>query len=265
MFNREWFFDLEKSLIKAGLDSDLDTFAVIKKRLATGAAFDPDEFARQAIYVVLAGGFSQKTAKKKHSEIMEYLHCVNAEIDEPTPRCCAPTPAARAGVSRTGKSFPQTTDLETSMSSVNTSSWDTPALAAGVGAQHRGVGSSGLLSIFNNKNKINAIIKIWEDRERFCNEYYSLESPNEKLEYLSTLPHIGKITANHLARNLGHDIVKYDVWVQRLGHKYAPDIDSKKACDEMFSHLVCETGLPRGYIDVVLWKAAQNGFIKDLK
>ena len=31
----------------------------------------------------------------------------------------------------------------------------------------------------------------------------------------------------------------------------------KKSCDDMFAHLCQETGLPRGYIDVVLWKSCQ--------
>ena len=86
------------------------------------------------------------------------------------------------------------------------------------------------------------------------------------------MPHIGKITANHLARNLGENVVKYDVWIQRLGCKYVnknfvidngnlkPEI--KQACDEMFAHLAGETGLPIGYLDVVLWKGAQQGLIK---
>ena len=81
-----------------------------------------------------------------------------------------------------------------------------------------------------------------------------------------------------MARNLGEDIVKYDIWIQRLGNKFAEqtkginlsnkidngklNTDVKLACDEMFAHLVSETGLPRGYIDVVLWKACQNGLIK---
>jgi len=63
--------------------------------------------------------------------------------------------------------------------------------------------------------------------------------------------------------------VKYDVWIRRLGVLYAgicrideltPEI--KKACDDMFVHLVRETKLPRGYIDVVLWKAAQLKIIE---
>ena len=36
----------------------------------------------------------------------------------------------------------------------------------------------------------------------------------------------------------------------------------KNACDDMFAHLVRETGLPRGYIDVVLWRSLQQGLIK---
>ena len=36
----------------------------------------------------------------------------------------------------------------------------------------------------------------------------------------------------------------------------------KSACDDMFVHLVKQTGLPRGYIDVVLWKSLQQGLIK---
>ena len=89
------------------------------------------------------------------------------------------------------------------------------------------------------------------------------------------MPHIGKITAHHLARNLGEDVVKYDIWIQRLGALYAGNLDLQKkidnkkltteiknACDDMFACIVKETGLPRGYIDVVLWKACQNGLIK---
>ena len=123
--------------------------------------------------------------------------------------------------------------------------------------------------------KINAIYKIWNNRQKNCDGFYACKNLDEKLSYLQKLPHIGKITANHLARNLGVDIVKYDVWIQRLGVLYGGNsafsdkIDNgklsasiKKLCDDMFAHLVLETGLPRGYIDVVLWKAAQTGLIK---
>ena len=41
--------------------------------------------------------------------------------------------------------------------------------------------------------------------------------------------------------------------------KLLPEI--KDACDAMFAHLKRETGLPRGYIDVVLWKGLQQKLI----
>lgn len=131
-----------------------------------------------------------------------------------------------------------------------------------------------LINLFNNKNKINAICKIWNNRAAMCNVYYDCADTDVRIKYLATLPHIGKITANHLARNLGEDVVKYDIWIQRLGCIFAGnpalhdkidngnlDADIKRACDDMFAHLVSVTGLPRGYIDVVLWKSLQNKLI----
>ncbi|MDR3208555.1 MAG: hypothetical protein LBT45_01760 [Rickettsiales bacterium] len=208
----EQFFDLERRLIGGGHDADLDSFATIRERLKTGTRFDADEFARQAAYVVLAGGFSQKTAKKIHAGIMDALRAGGTADD--------------------------------------------------------------LLKLFNNKNKINAIAKLWENRARYRDGYYELAGAplDEKLKYLSSLPHIGKITANHLARNLGENIVKYDIWIQRLaaaGTEDGPLIDNgnlrpevKKRCDEMFAELESATGLPRGYIDVVLWKSCQVGLLE---
>ena len=205
-FNAQWFFDLDKRLRACGLDSDAQSFDEILENLKQRKIYSPDAFASHCAYVILAGGFSQKTAKKIHEKIIAVLAKNGANFDE-------------------------------------------------------------LIAIFNNKNKINAICKIWEKRVDLCNGYYALESLDDKLKYLQKLPHIGKITANHLARNLGEDVVKYDIWIQRLGCVFAgknlsidnanlsPEI--KDACDAMFMHLCNETKLPRGYIDVVLWKSCQ--------
>jgi hypothetical protein len=214
ILSKELFFELESKLSDSGLDSDSEKFSVIKDRLLNKQPLSDNDFARHAIYVILSGGFSQKTAKKVHAQIMDYL------IKNPSPEF------------------------------------------------------DDLFTIFHNKNKITAIIKIWKNRQEYRSFYYNLNSLDEKVSYLSSLPHIGKITANHLARNLGEDIVKYDIWIQRLGVKFSGkdlhnkidngklDSNVKKACDDMFEYLVIETGLPRGYIDVVLWKSCQTGLIK---
>jgi DhnA family fructose-bisphosphate aldolase class Ia len=214
MFSAKWFFDLDSKLRALGLDSDAQSFDDILKNLNQRKICSPDEFVDNCAYVILAGGFSQKTAKKIHANIMQIIQKDGACFDT-------------------------------------------------------------LIKVFNNKNKISAICKIWENRINYCDGYYKLSNLDDRLKYLQKLPHIGKITANHLARNLGEDIVKYDIWIQRLGVVYVrrPDLirkinngnlceEIKSACDDMFAHLVSVTGLPRGYIDVVLWRGLQQGLIR---
>ncbi len=217
MFTADWFFDLDARLREMGMDSDAQSFDEIRENLSHRHVLDADAFAENCVYVILAGGFSQKTAKKIHAQIMDFLRTRGADFD-------------------------------------------------------------GLFAMFHNKNKINAVCKIWNNRAEFCRKYYDLDNTDARIKYLSKLPHIGKITANHLARNLGEDVVKYDIWIQRLGVIYAHNpalaekIDNgnlcneiKCACDDMFTDLCRQTGLPRGYIDVVLWKSSQTGLIKELK
>ena len=214
MFDANWFFDLEKQIRNLGADSDAQSFDEIRENLSHPRKLSPTEFADMCAYVILAGGFSQKTAKRIHKQIMDSVRENGADFDT-------------------------------------------------------------LFSMFHNKNKINAICEIWRNKNALCAEYYGLDGLDDKLKFLSHLPHIGKITANHLARNLGENVVKYDIWIQRLGVAYGENsalsqfIDNgklnpeiKKACDEMFAHLSHETGLPIGYIDVVLWKGCQLGLVK---
>ena len=214
MFDANWFFELEKQIRNLGADSDAQTFDEIRENLSHPKKLSPIDFADMCAYVILAGGFSQKTAKRIHKQIMDSVRENGADFDT-------------------------------------------------------------LFSMFHNKNKINAICEIWNNKNALCAEYYRIDGLDDKLKYLSKLPHIGKITANHLARNLGENVVKYDIWIQRLGVLYDGNnalsqfIDNgklnpeiKSACDEMFAHLSRETGLPIGYIDVVLWKGCQLGLIK---
>ena len=216
IFSKFWFDNLDARLRDMGLDSDDKSFDEIRENLSNPKRLSSDEFAYAVFYVILAGGFSQKTAKKIHRVLIEKMP-TNPNLDD-------------------------------------------------------------LLKIFNNKNKMNSVLKVWQNRRQYCDDFYAIKNTDDKIKYLQTLPHIGKITANHLARNLGIDVVKYDIWIQRLGVVYGGNIDLyekidngdldpdiKNLCDNMFEHLCNETKLPRGYIDVVLWKACQNGLIQELK
>ncbi|MGN0929525.1 MAG: hypothetical protein ACI4N3_02700 [Alphaproteobacteria bacterium] len=207
--NRNLFFKVEEYLISSGVASDKEDFAEIKRRLINPPILNPEEFAEEVFYVILASGFKQKIAKQKFFEIVSFI---------------------KSG----GEVVP-----------------------------------SNLLPIFGNKNKINAICKVWANREKYRDEFYKCPDVQAKMLYLARLPHIGSITKNHLARNLGINDVKYDVWIQRLGIALYGDDDMevsfplttrvKKVCDKVFSFIEAETDLPRGYIDVVLWKACQIG------
>jgi hypothetical protein len=205
------FFDIEKRIIDSGLGEDKDSFETIKKRLVKPPVLNSEEFAEECIYVILAGGFRQKIAKRKFGEIMSFINGGGKVCEE------------------------------------------------------------NLLAIFKNANKIRAIVKIWNNRKKFRDEFYAQKTEGEKLNYLAKLPHIGEITKNHLARNLGISNVKYDVWIQRLGIAYGKsnlkegfplNNDVKKLCDKMFAQLEKSTGLNKGYIDVVLWKACQTGILE---
>ncbi|MCL2331401.1 MAG: hypothetical protein FWC61_02535 [Proteobacteria bacterium] len=241
----ELFYELERRLRAMGMDSDAESFDTIKARLSNKEPLSPDDFARQAIYVILAGGFSQKAAKAIHRKIMNVLERPNVGAKNHPPKS-----AILSGPDNYS-----------------------PLQSA---SQEQALFSE-LINLFNNKNKINAVVKIWLGRKKYRDDYYAPKDSDleTKLSYLSKLPHIGKITANHLARNLGEDVVKYDIWIQRLGVAFAAggeelkskidngnlDPDVRAACDKMFAHLARVTGLPRGYIDVVLWKACQNHMI----
>jgi hypothetical protein len=204
------FYAIEKQIIDSGIGEDKDSFETIKKRLHKPPVLSAQEFAEECIYVILAGGFRQKIAKRKFGEIMSFINSGGKIVEK------------------------------------------------------------NLLKIFGNANKIRAIVKIWNNRESFRDGFYKLKTNDEKLNYLGKLPHIGEITKNHLARNLGISIVKYDVWIQRLAialgksnlkEGFPLSEDVKKLCDKMFAQIEKATGLNKGYIDVVLWKACQTGII----
>lgn len=132
-----------------------------------------------------------------------------------------------------------------------------------------------LSTVYGNKLKVKAIFDVWENRRKYCEYFYACKTNEDKLSFLGSLPFVGNITKYHLARNLGMNFVKYDIWIQRLGvglygdeslcdkvnnSRLLPEI--KKACDIMFNHIHEETGEMVGFIDVVLWRSCQKGLIK---
>lgn len=131
-----------------------------------------------------------------------------------------------------------------------------------------------LNEIYGNKNKVKSIFDVWQNRAEYQKKFYDIDNIKDKVNYLGTLPYVGNITKYHLARNLGLNFVKYDIWIQRLGvalygdekliklvnnTKLLPEI--KEACDIMFDNLHKITLEKVGFLDVVLWRSCQKGLL----
>lgn len=65
---------------------------------------------------------------------------------------------------------------------------------------------------------------------------------------MQRLPMVGKITRYHLARNLGHDVVKPDIHLARLAGRYG-----HHSPFDMCMALARQTGKRVGVVDLTLW------------
>lgn len=105
---------------------------------------------------------------------------------------------------------------------------------------------------FGHQGKVKAIKTILVNYTTLFQQYIS---SSDKIEFLETLPYIGKITKYHLAKNLGFDVVKPDRHLVRIAKEYGMN------CNEMCEQLSKETGDKVSVIDIVLWRSANLGWI----
>jgi hypothetical protein len=117
-------------------------------------------------------------------------------------------------------------------------------------ALRQGASSS---EVFGHAGKCGAIDQIWFEREQLLAAY---READDKVAWCETLPWIGGITKYHLAKNLGADVAKPDVHLQRLGHA------NGCSAAELCRRLAEASGLRVATVDVVLWRACAIGLIK---
>lgn len=84
--------------------------------------------------------------------------------------------------------------------------------------------------------------KIWFEK---------LLKSDDKIDFLESLPWIGKITKYHLARNIGIDCVKPDRHLKRIAERFGFQ-DPLEMCKEIQKI----TNERLGVIDVILWRYA---------
>jgi len=97
-----------------------------------------------------------------------------------------------------------------------------------------------------HKNK--SVIKVFNRLERHLQ---NLKRSKNRLKYIESLPHIGKITKYHLARNLGLDYAKPDRHLVRISLLFKYN-NVQKFC-KIISDL---SGDKIGLVDLILWRFA---------
>lgn len=101
----------------------------------------------------------------------------------------------------------------------------------------------------NHEQKRDAIIKAINNYTVWFQELKSISNERGKIEYLQSLPFIGKITKYHLARNIGLDCAKPDRHLVLLAEKF--DFETPRGMCEVLAQMQNERV---GVIDVILWR-----------
>lgn len=107
-------------------------------------------------------------------------------------------------------------------------------------------------TVFGHPGKASAIDDIWRRRVALFREFRRTE---DLVAFCATLPWTGEITKFHLAKNLGADVAKPDVHLNRLA---APEgVTAHELCER----LARETGYRVATVDLILWRACADGII----
>ncbi|AOF95545.1 hypothetical protein BSY17_1599 [Sphingobium sp. RAC03] len=111
-------------------------------------------------------------------------------------------------------------------------------------------------TVFGHPGKRVAIDWIWKHRRRLFREFTAAP---EIVEFLGTLPWVGPITSFHAAKNMGADVAKPDVHLNRLAEPEG--LTAQQLCER----LARETGYRAATIDIILWRACADGIIHSRK
>ena len=99
--------------------------------------------------------------------------------------------------------------------------------------------------------KKKAILEAEQNYEKWFETLKIRKQHHTELDFLETLPHIGKITKYHLARNLGLDVAKPDRHMQKLADLFGYT-DPNHMCIDIYA--VTNGEYRVGTIDVILWR-----------
>lgn len=104
--------------------------------------------------------------------------------------------------------------------------------------------------VIPNKRQREAIRYVWYNSAEILKKIREQPDDLSRIKFLDTLPQIGPITKYHLARNLGIDCIKPDIWMQRLSEAYGYSSPMDMCTDIQKSRPEFRIGT----IDVILWR-----------
>jgi hypothetical protein len=108
---------------------------------------------------------------------------------------------------------------------------------------------SAAMASFRNGRKLDAIVMIARQIDQVGFESLKSRILKDPVLELSALPHIGPVTAWHLAKNLGFDAAKPDRHLVRLCNRLGfADVH------ELCGAIAAVTGQTVGVVDIVLWR-----------
>ncbi len=107
-------------------------------------------------------------------------------------------------------------------------------------------------AVLGHREKAAAIDKIWRRRVAL---FRKLRRTDDLIEFCARLPWLGPVTKYHLAKNLGANVAKPDVHLNRLAEREG--VTAQELCER----LAQETGYRAATIDLILWRACADGII----
>jgi hypothetical protein len=107
-------------------------------------------------------------------------------------------------------------------------------------------------AVYGHREKAKAIDKIWRGRVAL---FRKLRRAEDLIQFCASLPWVGPVTKYHLAKNLGANVAKPDVHLNRLAEPEG--VTAQQLCER----LAKETGYRAATIDLILWRACADGII----
>lgn len=108
-------------------------------------------------------------------------------------------------------------------------------------------------TVFGHQDKAAAIDEIWRRRVSLFRE---LRKTDDLIEFCARLPWVGPVTKYHLAKNLGADVAKPDVHLNRLAEQEG--VTAQQLCVRLAS----DSGYKVSTCDLILWRACADGIIR---